>query len=194
MAVPPKVKATTVSVELVATCVTVKVAIVGPVSEPFSVPATETVDVIVGDSAARRGRVHTDAGIAAGDRRNERDGDCLRGFHHRVVDHGDRDGSRGAVGGNRDGMRDGGVIGTFCGGAPQREGHHRIGGTGGALRDREGGAGGSVSEPFSVPATETVAVSLSVIFTVPLPAVLTEAVLVGAERVTPGNDSGPSTN
>ena len=53
---------------------------------------------------------------------------------------------------------------------------------------------GPVSEPFSVPATETVAVSLSVIFTVPLPAVLTEAVLVGAERVTPGNDSRPSTN
>ena len=43
MAVPPSVKATTVSVELVALCVTVKVALVGPVSEPFSVPATETV-------------------------------------------------------------------------------------------------------------------------------------------------------
>ena len=45
MAVPPSVKATTVSVELVALCVTVKVAFAGPVSEPFSVPATETVVV-----------------------------------------------------------------------------------------------------------------------------------------------------
>ena len=40
---PPSVKATTVSVELTAVCVTVNVALVGPVSEPFSVPATETV-------------------------------------------------------------------------------------------------------------------------------------------------------
>ena len=69
MAVPPSVKATTVSVELIAVCVTVNVAFVGPVSEPFSVPATETVGaVVVGDVPAGGGRIHTDAGVSAGDR------------------------------------------------------------------------------------------------------------------------------
>ena len=43
MAVPPSVKLTTVSVALTAVCVTVNVALIGPGSEPFSVPATETV-------------------------------------------------------------------------------------------------------------------------------------------------------
>ena len=40
---PPSVKATTVSVELTAVCVTVNVALTGPVSAPCVVPATETV-------------------------------------------------------------------------------------------------------------------------------------------------------
>ena len=43
MAVPPSVKFITVSVELTDVCVTVNVALTGPVSAPCVVPAIETV-------------------------------------------------------------------------------------------------------------------------------------------------------
>ena len=58
MAVPPSVKLTTVSVELTAVCVTVNVALVGPVSEPFSVAGhRDRGAVVVGDVPAGGGPV-----------------------------------------------------------------------------------------------------------------------------------------
>ena len=130
--------------ELTDVCVTVNVALTGPVSAPCVVPAIETVapslSVMFRLAVRLAGlafNVMSGSPLVIAVRRG--DGDRLGRLHDGVVDHRDRDRGGGAASGNRDRVRDGGVIGTFAGSAPQREGHHRVGRTDRRLRDGERG-------------------------------------------------------